>query len=203
MFKTPAPQLPSLFARPAPEIDPTSLSSKLPQRREIMELVSAASAAGGPFAAFKLGRAARGENTELIAETLRAYFSTQREMLVFRSQLALDNAKKRAIADNIGSTAQIEQEISRMTSDVIVALAGQVGDTREAAAYEEVVRMERLAEALKAKRITQRRYEIEVAAIEARADDIGTKAHAVAERVIENIGERLAAALRQYGVGTG
>lgn len=197
MFKKSTQTLPSLFTKPEPETD--IVTGGLPKRQEVMSLIEAAGAAGGTLAAFKLGRAARGENAALIAETLRAYFAAQREMLVFRTQLALDDAKKRAIANNIRATAMIEQEISRMTSEVIVALAGQVGDTREAAAYEEVNRIERLTEALQAKRITQRRYDLEVAAIEARADEIGEKAQAVADRVIENIGERLAAALRHYG----
>lgn len=166
-------------------------------------IVNAAQKVGGVVAGWRARRAISRETGHLLAEGLKAHFRAKHEELLFRTALALDSAKKRAIADSIADTSLIEREIAHITSQIIVDLMAHVGDTRESAAFEEVRRIERLEQALTKRQITEARFHKEVDAVTRRADDIADKAEAVAQRVIENIGERLAAALRVDGIRDG
>lgn len=163
---------------------------------EVAALVTEARRSGGWIAGLRVRRAAAAGNVELVTATLTEFLAARREELAFRIGLALDAAKKRAIAANLEDTAIIEREIARMTAVIDDELTKASLDIAAEAAREEVRRIRELKAALDRGEITASRFERERERIEKRTDDVAARAERVAERVIENLGERLDAALR-------
>ena len=163
---------------------------------EVASLIAEARRSGGWIAALRVRRAAAAGNVELVTSTLAEFLAARREELAFRIGLALDAAKKRAIAANLEDTAIIEREIARMTAVIDDELTKASLDIAAEAAREEVRRIRELKAALDRGEITQGRFQRECERIEKRTDDVAARAERVAERVIENLGERLDGALR-------
>jgi hypothetical protein len=162
---------------------------------DVKAMVTAARSAGGFLAELKMRKATSGEISRLLIEGMKVHFAARYEDMVFRTTLALDNAKKRAMAESLQETSMVEQQIAREANATIVELQAQLSDLCEAAALEEVRRIGRLQQALDAGRVTTARFDKEVEAITRRADEIMERAETIARRVIENIGERLDACL--------
>ncbi|MFZ5834777.1 MAG: hypothetical protein ACOY2B_05245 [Pseudomonadota bacterium] len=180
----------------APRAEPGKLALVTTKGGDVMALVSQARHAGGFLAGWRIGRVVNGESIELVAEAVRAHFAAKREELIFRTDLALDEVKKRAMAENLADTAIIEREIARMTADIIRELIDVRLDAAREAAFAEVRRIRELEAARAKGEVTERRFEAVLRQIEQCTDDICDKAEAVVARVIENIGQRLDAALR-------
>ena len=163
---------------------------------DIAGIVSQARQSGGWVAGWRVNRAASGESVALVRHALEAYFAARREELTFRVALVLDAAKKRAMAANLEDTAIVEREIARVTAMVDDELTKSALDVAKEAAFEETRRVRELETALQRGDIRQSSFERECGRIEKRTTDVSDRAERVAERVIENIGERLDAALR-------
>ena len=161
---------------------------------DVAGIVTQARQNGGWLAGWRIGRAANGQSVDLVKHALEIYFAARREELTFRVTLALDAAKKRAIAANLEDTAIVEREIARMTATVDDELTKAALDVAKEAALEEMRRVRDLEAALQHCDITQYRFERE--RIEKRTSDVSERAERVAERVIQNLGERLDEALR-------
>lgn len=180
----------------APRGDVGRLALPVAKGFEVSNLVTQARNAGGLLAGWRIGRVVNSESVGLVAEAVRAHFAAKREELIFRADLALDEAKKRAMAENLADTAIIEREIARMTADIIRDLIDVQLDAAKEAAFAEVRRIRELEAARNKGDITERRFEIDVRRIEQCTDEVREKAEAVVSRVVDNIGQRLDSALR-------
>jgi hypothetical protein len=163
---------------------------------EITTLIRQARLRGGVLASWRMQRTADSRHVALVEQALEVLFEKKRDELHFRAQLALDAAKKRAVADGMADVSRIEREITRMTAALDDELTKAALDVEREAAREEVRRIRDAKEALARSEITEARFQRQLESIERRTDEVSDRAQAVALRVIENLGERLAAALR-------
>lgn len=150
-------------------------------------LVRQAGAVGGWRARLKMQSMVNAHGVEVIAEALAAHFAARREEIRLRAELALDSAKKRAVADQIADISTIEREIQRMTNDAMREVSACGVDAAQDAAREEARRFAELRAALERGEIAQARFESQSRRVEA--------ADAVAQRVLQNLAARLDAAL--------
>ncbi len=163
---------------------------------DIAAIVTQASQGGGWMTGWRVSRAANGHSVELVRHALEAYFAARREELTFRVALELGTVKKRALAANYVDTAIVEREVTRMTATADDELTKFALDIANEAALEETRRVRDLEAELQRGDITQKRFERMCESIEKRTSDVSDRAQRVADWVIENIGERLEAALR-------
>lgn len=163
---------------------------------EVSSIIGEARRAGGWLAGWRLQRVANNMSVELAAEAIADYFVARREELGYRIALALDNAKKRAAAASIEDTAIIERELARMAAEHDDELTKSALDHAAEAAREEVRRLRELRALLERGEITESRFQREQERVSGRTDAVADRAERVVERVIQNLGERLDAALR-------
>ncbi len=163
---------------------------------EVSRIVGQARRDGGWAAGWRVSRVANAHNLTLVRHALDAFFVARREELTFRIALALDTAKKRAIAANLEMSGIIEREIASMAAAQDSELTRSTLDFARDAALEEVRRIRELNRALERGEITPHRFQCEQVRIESRTEAVAERAQCVADRMIESLGERLDAALR-------
>jgi hypothetical protein len=163
---------------------------------EVGSLIQEARRSGGMLAGWRVKRAADAGNVQLVQYAMEEFFAARREELGYRIALALDAAKKRAIATNLEDTAIIEREIARISAVIDDELTKSSLEIAKEAAREEVRQIRDIEAALARNEITEERFHRVRERIQKRTDDVAERAERIAERVIENLGERLDAALR-------
>lgn len=180
----------------APKIAEKKEPLALRTTSEVATLVQHARQSGGWLGGWRMQRTADAASLQNVQHALEAYFAAKREEITYRIALSLDAAKKRAVTDNLEETAITEREMARMSATIDDELKKSVFDIAKAASLEEVQRIRDLKASLDRGEITARRYERECERIERRTDEVVERAEQVADRVIQNLGERLDAALR-------
>jgi hypothetical protein len=167
------------------------------------DLVRQAKAAGGWRARLKMQGMVNSHGVEMIGEAIAAHFAARREEMLFRAQLMVDSAKKRAVADQIADIAIIEREIQGMTNDAMRDVTAHGLDAETAAAQEEMRRIAELKAALERGEVSQSRFEAQKRRIEEATDRIVEAADAVSQRVLQNLAGRLDLALRAPNLAHG
>ena len=163
---------------------------------DIAGIVTQARQSCGWVAGWRINRAANGQSVELVRRALEDYFAARREELSFRVALTLDAAKKHAVVANLEDTKLVVGEISRIAAAIDSELMKTASDVAKGALLEEMLRLRDLEAALQRGDVTRNSFERESKRIEKHCSDQCDRAERVAQRLIENSGERLEAALR-------
>ncbi len=139
----------------------------------------------------EIGRATVG----LSKDAIDILFDKKREELKFRADLALDRAKKQAIAESLEATAEIEHQISRMTTEVKFTIDDMVNEARNTAYAKEAIRIRELKDAAEGGAILPERLERATQVVSDNTTDMVDRLQGMAGRLIENLGIRLGEAL--------
>jgi predicted ATPase len=131
----------------------------------------------------------------LAQDGLDLVLEKKKEELRFRADLALDRAKKQAIAESLEVTAEIEHEISRMTMQVKFEIDEMVNDARNAIYAKEAVRKRELEAAVARGDMLQERLDEANRVVSDGATAMVDRMHAMADHLVENLGRRLGKAL--------
>lgn len=163
--------------------------------REISGMLDQVQKTGGLMARWRISRAVNAESVGMMQDVIGHHIAAKRDEWVFRISLNLDEAKKHAMADNMARVTDIDREISRITAETINVIETDVFSVKRQAMQEEVSREAELKALLDAGRIAPHRHEVAVKDIQQATDRICASTEAIAEKLIQNLGRRLDAAL--------
>ena len=151
----------------------------------------------GPLAIWRL-RGVKGREAVKLSETaLTEYMAAKRRAFIYQVGLVEDHTKKLMLKDSIQKTEVVEREIASIISDAATNFEGQIADYVEAACRSEVERIQALEAALKANKISERRFEQMVVGIEASTDKVIETVENTGREILANLARRFHAALKQ------
>ena len=143
-------------------------------------------------------RGVKGREAVKLSETaLTEYMAAKRRAFIYQVGLVEDHTKKLMLKDSIQKTEVVEREIASIISDAATNFEGQIADYVEAACRSEVERIQALEAALKANKISERRFEQMVVGIEASTDKVIETVENTGREILANLARRFHAALKQ------
>ena len=167
--------------------------SRLPT--DAKEVLMRAAKGGSLLTRFRIKRELDAAHVELSRDAIDVLINNKREELRFRAQIELDRAKKQAVADSLADTADIEREIVRMTTEVMHYLDEMVQSNRERIWQAEFKRLKAAEAAVARGEMAESRLEEAKQRLADQTTALIERIEAMADRMIENLGERLSRAL--------
>jgi hypothetical protein len=145
---------------------------------------------GGLLARWQVRKAVDGAYVELSREAVGVLFYNKREELKHRAALELDRSKKHTIAESLAETATIEKAIVEMTNTVFHELDEMVYANHKVIYGREAARMDELEKSVAAGRMSADRLDDARGRLQVAVSDHLVRVEGMAERLIENLGER-------------
>lgn len=156
----------------------------------VTEILHESSRKGGVIAQWKIRKSVNSAHVALANEAVQAMLQNATEVLRHRAALELDQTKKRAIAESLTETAVIEKAIVEMTNQVFHELDAMVHANHLVIYSREQARIDELAKLVAAGQMSEQRLDDACERLRARVADHLVRVEGMAERLIDNMGER-------------